>query len=87
MRFYLRAPQGRGGEMVEVGEGIVSLESILSDRKDVVMLPVQLHSRSEYVGSLTVSVYALSAMQRAQAEGTGGAATGLLALSSEVDLR
>ena len=70
VKFYLRAPaSGRGGGMTEVGEGSVSLESIMSERKDMLEMPVQLHAGSEYVGSLTVSVYALSAIKRAQAEG------------------
>ena len=85
VQFYLYAPAGRDGKMMEVGEGSVSLEGILSERKDVVLAPVQLHMGSEYVGSLTVSVYALAAMQRAQAEGRASAPQAGVGLAADAD--
>lgn len=69
MAFYLLAPTVRGGPLTRVGEGSLSLQAILSGRKDVLESAVQLHWRSEYVGSFTVSVHALSVLLRAHADG------------------
>ena len=77
VRFYLKAPVGRDGRMEEVADGELGLEAILSDRKDALNVPVQLNSRNDFVGSLTVSVHALSALNRAQAEAKAASADAL----------
>ena len=75
VRIYLRAPTGRDGSMVEVAQGEVPLHLILSKHADLVSEPVKLTSRTDDVGTLTVSVFALSAIHRLQAEERGRSAT------------
>ena len=62
--FSLMAPAGRGGGVVEVGSGSVSLHTILRDNADLAPASLPINSRTGFVGSLSVTVLALEALRQ-----------------------
>lgn len=92
--FVLKAPSGGRDSQspVEVASGTLGLQQILKENRDEVEVGVPLNARSGFVGTLTVSVRALSAMlqlqaaERAQNQPASRSSGGHVAAGKEEDL-